>query len=448
MKIFYGMDAARKALLGPRGLGLTDAPDALADGTERRFGERLTPAQVVERIVTRVRADGDAAVREFTDLIDGRSPKSIEVPGPQIDAALAEAPSDLVEALRSAAKRIEKFHRRTMPAEWRDHEEGYGSLVRPIGRVGVYVPGGTASYPSTVLMAAIPARVAGVEEVVVCTPPEPGSDLPHSSVLAAASIAGVDRVFAIGGAQAVAALAYGTETVPKVDLICGPGNLFVTLAKRYVYGEVGIDGLYGPTETLIIADALANPTLVAVDLLAQAEHDELATPVLLTTSAELAKAVSTGWRALADRLERGAIAAASMEDRGVIAVVDSLTDAVQLSNSFAPEHVSLAVEDPESLLPTITSAGMVFVGERSHEVLGDYAAGPSHVMPTAGTARFGSGLGVHSFIKRIPVVAMDAEKSSELGRIASIIGRAEGLTGHAEAAEAREEILDVDTETG
>ena len=448
MKIVYGMDAARQALLGSRGLGLTDAPDELADGTEQRFGERLTPAQVVERIVTRVRADGDAAVREFTDLIDGRSPKNIEVPGSQIDAALAEAPADLVGALRIAAERIEKFHRRAMPAEWRDPEEGYGSLVRPIDRVGVYVPGGTAPYPSTVLMAAIPARVAGVGEIVICTPPESGSDLPHGSVLAAASIASVDRVFAIGGAQAVAAMAYGTETVPKVDLICGPGNLFVTLAKRLVYGDVGIDGLYGPTETLIIADDLANPTFVAADLLAQAEHDELATPALLTTSAELAKTVSAEWRLRADKLERGAIATASMEGRGIIAVVQSLNDAVEISNAFAPEHVSLAIDDPESLVPAITSAGMVFVGERSHEVLGDYAAGPSHVMPTSGTARFGSGLGVHSFIKHVPVVAMDVEKSSELGRVASIIGRAEGLTGHAQAAEARDEFLDENTETG
>jgi histidinol dehydrogenase len=440
VKTVYGKDEARKALLEGRGLDLDKVPPALAAGIERRFGEALTPEQVVDRIVTRVKADGDEAVRELTELIDGHAPEHIEVPRPAIDAALANVATELVEALTTAAGRIESFHRRAMPSEWRDLEEGYGSLIRPLGRVGVYVPGGTAPYPSTVLMAAIPARVAGVEEVVVCTPPEPGSGLPHPTVLAAASIAGVDRVFAVGGAQAVAAMAYGTETVPKVDLICGPGNLFVTIAKRKVYGSVGIDGLYGPTETLVIADGGANPTLVAADLLAQAEHDDLAMPVLVTTSEEMAAKVSAEWRTRVTRLERSAIATASMEGRGVIAVVDSLAEAIELSNAFAPEHVSLAVENPEAYVPSIKSAGMVFVGERSHEVLGDYAAGPSHVMPTAGTARFGSGLGVHSFIRHVPVVAMDAEKSSELGRIASIIGRAEGLTAHAEAAEAREEL--------
>ncbi len=447
MKTVFGLHAARRALLDGRGLGLENVPEALADGIEQRFGEPLTPAQVVERIVARVKADGDTAVRELTELLDGQAPEHIEVAQPEIDTAVEKVSRELVEALTIAAGRIEAFHRRTMPTEWRDSEEGYGSLVRPIGRAGVYVPGGTAPYPSTVLMAALPARVAGVDEVVVCTPPERGSDLPHPAVLAAVAIAGVDRVFAIGGAQAVAAMAYGTETVPRVDLICGPGNLFITLAKRQVFGTVGVDGLYGPTETLIIADGSANPTLVAADLLAQAEHDELATPVLITTAYELATAVSPEWWLRAARLERDAIAIASMKGCGIIAVVESLADAVELSNAFAPEHVSLAVEDPESLLPAVTNAGMVFVGERSHEVLGDYAAGPSHVMPTAGTARFGSGLGVHSFIKHVPVVAMDAEKSSELGRFASIIGRAEGLTAHAEAAEAREEILGHDPDT-
>ncbi len=448
MKTVYGIDDARRALLHGRGLDLENVPPALAAGIERRFGEPLTPTQVVDRIVSRVKADGDEAVRELTELIDGRAPERIEVPRSVIDAAMGNLPTELVEALTTAAQRVEGFHRRAMPSEWRDPEEGYGSLIRPLGRVGVYVPGGTAPYPSTVLMAAIPARVAGVDEVVVCTPPEPGSDLPHPTVLAAASIAGVDRVFAVGGAQAVAAMAYGTGTVPRVDLICGPGNLFVTIAKRKVYGSVGIDGLYGPTETLVIADGAANPTLVAADLLAQAEHDELAMPVLVTTSEELARKVSAEWRTRVTRLERSAIATASMEGRGVIAVVDSLAEAVELSNAFAPEHVSLAVEDPEAYVASIKNAGMVFVGERSHEVLGDYAAGPSHVMPTAGTARFGSGLGVHSFIKHVPVVAMDAEKSSELGRIASIIGRAEGLTAHAEAAEAREELSSDHSETG
>ena len=440
MRIVRGAAEARRALLRGRGLDLESVPAALAAGIAEKFGEPLTPVQVVERIVAAVRRDGDRAVREFAAMLDGRAPDPMQVPRAAVEEVAADAPADLMDALRTAAGRIEGFHRRSMPAGWHDPAEGYGSVVRPVGRAGMYVPGGTAPYPSTVLMTAVPAAVAGVGETVVCTPPAPGSDLPHPTVLAACSVAGVDRVFAVGGAQAVAAMAYGTETVPRVDLVCGPGNLFVALAKRRVYGDVGIDGLYGPTETLIIADESASPVLCAADLLAQAEHDELATPVLVTTSAALAAAVDAEWRDRARRLDRGAIAAAAMESRGVAAVVDTLEEAADLCNAFAPEHASLAVVDPEALLGRLSSVGMVFLGERSHEVLGDYVAGPSHVMPTAGTARFASGLGVHSFLRHVPVVALGDEKSSELGRIASIIGRAEGLTAHAEAAEVRDEL--------
>ena len=451
MRTVHGMEEARQALLKSRGPGLDAAPESLIDGIERLFGERLTPASVVDLIVDRVRTEGDTALRELTALLDGvgdgddEAPPDLEVPRAEIEAALDAVPKELVDSLRTAAKRVEAFHRRAMPTEWMDRAQGYGSLVRAVGRAGIYVPGGTAPYPSTVIMAAIPARVAGVGEVQVCTPAARGSPFPHPAVLAAAAIAGVDRLFAVGGAQAIAAMAYGTETIPRVDLICGPGNLFVTLAKKRVYGDVGIDGLYGPTETLIIADDSANPTLCAADLLAQAEHDELAMPVLVTTSSDLATAVAGEWRARADRLERRAIAIASMENRGIIAVVDDLDGAVELVNAFAPEHVGLAVKEPQALLPKIKNAGMIFVGERSYEVLGDYVAGPSHVMPTAGTARFGSGLGVHTFVKHIPVVEMDAEMSASLGRVASIIGRAEGLTAHAEAAEVRDEFWNAGT---
>ena len=440
MRTAFGLPEALRALLDGRGLDLESVPEGLAAGIAERFGEPLTPSEVVERIVGRVRREGDLAVRELSVMLDGRAPDPMQVPRDALRAAAAAVPAELIGALRTAAGRVEAYHLRSMPAGWHDAEEGYGSLVRPVGRAGVYVPGGTAPYPSTVLMTAVPARVAGVGEIVVCTPPAPGSDLPSPAVLAACEVAGVDRVYAVGGAQAVAAMAYGTETIPRVDLVCGPGNLFVALAKRRVYGDVGIDGLYGPTETLIIADESASPALCAADLLAQAEHDELATPVLVTTSADLAAAVSAEWRERARRLERGAIASAAMEERGVIAIVDSLDEAVELCNAFAPEHASLAVREPGPLLDRLSTVGMVFVGERSHEVLGDYVAGPSHVMPTAGTARFASGLGVHSFIRHVPVVALGDEKSSELGRIASIIGRAEGLTAHAEAARVRDEL--------
>ena len=440
MRTVRGMAEARRMLLESRGLDLESVPESIAQRIADIFGEPLAPAEVVDRIVSQVRGGGDRMLRELTEILDGQTPDSFEVSQSEIRAAADAVPVELMEALRSAAERIEKFHRMSMPTGWHDSEEGYGSLIRAIERVGIYVPGGTAPYPSTVLMTTIPAKVAGVGQISICTPAARGSDLPDPTVLAASLVAGVHRVFAVGGAQAVAALAYGTETIPRVDMICGPGNLFVSLAKRRVYGDVGIDGVYGPTETLIMADESANATLCAADLLAQAEHDEMATPVLVTTSSSLAGRVAGEWRNRVQRLERSATATAAMENRGTIALVESLDEAVELCNAFAPEHASLSVVDPESVLPMLRNVGMVFVGEHSHEVLGDYAAGPSHVMPTAGTARFASGLGVHSFIKHVPVVALEPEKSSELGHIASIIGRAEGLTAHAEAAEVRQEL--------
>ena len=259
-------------------------------------------------------------------------------------------------------------------------------------------------------------------------------------VLVAADIAGVDRVFAIGGAQAIAAMAYGTASVPPADMICGPGNLFVTLAKKHLFGEVGIDGLYGPTETLVVADETANPTLCAADLLAQAEHDVMAMPVLITTSRRLAEQVDREVRVRLERLDRAAIAREAVEARGWIAVVDDLVEAVDLANEFAPEHLSLMVDEPWSYVGRVRNAGAVFVGESSHEVLGDYVGGPSHVMPTGGTARFSSGLGVHSFVKVSPVLALDDRTSSDLAGPAALIARAEGLTAHAEAAELRDEL--------
>ena len=440
MRILRGLEAAGDALCTDRGLNLAEVPPHVQAKTEEVFGERLTPAQTVEVIVDRVRRKGDQAILDLTRRIDGVDSENIEVPRSAVAKAYDELPDEVVGALTLAAGRIRAFHERSMAKGWTDFSEGYGQILNPVHRVGAYVPGGTARYPSTVLMTAIPARVAGVDEVIVCSP-SPGTSLPDPAVLVAADIAGVDRVFRIGGAQAVAAMAYGTETVPRVDMICGPGNVFVTLAKKLVYGDVGIDGLYGPTETLIVADETANPTLCAVDLLAQAEHDALARPVLITTSEHLALAVDKESQGRVDRLDRGDVARAAMEGQGCIVVVANLDEALDLANRFAPEHLSLMVRDPWEHLGRVRNAGAVFLGEFSHEVLGDYVAGPSHVMPTGGTARFSSGLGVHSFIKISPIVALSDGISAGLARDAAVIARAEGFTAHAEAAEIRQELL-------
>ena len=440
MRIVHGLEDARQALCEGRGLGLDDVPQSLLDGIEAMFGESLTPTQVVERIVRRVRDEGDAAVREYTAILDGDAPDCLEVPRSAIESARQQTSASVVDALESAAARIRAFHEACLNRGWTDYGAGYGQIVNAVGSAGAYIPGGTALYPSTALMTAIPAKVAGVEQVVMCTPTKSG-ELPHPAVLAAADIAGVDRVFCIGGSQAVAAMAYGTESVPRVDIICGPGNIFVTLAKKLVYGDVGIDGLYGPTETVVIGDDTSNPTLCAVDMLAQAEHDALARPVLITTSERLAEAVDAEVTARIERLDRGAIARASTQEQGCIAVLDCMDDALALANEFAPEHLCLMVRDAWEHLGKVRNAGAVFIGDFSHEVLGDYVAGPSHVMPTAGTARFNSGLGVHSFVKISPVVALSQDTAAAISRAASVLGRVEGLTAHAEAAEIREELF-------
>ena len=418
---------------------MDSVPPQVQEKTDAVYGEPLSPQRFVERVLTEVRERGDEAVRDLTRKLDGVDPGAFEVPSSAVTDAHANIPGELVEALVLAAGRVRRFHEASLPKSWIDSSEGYGELFNPVNRVGVYVPGGTARFPSTVLMAAIPARVAGVQEIIVATPS--GKDgSPDPVVLAAADIAGVDRVFQISGAQAIAALAYGTETVPRVDMVCGPGNVFVTLAKKLVFGDVGIDGLYGPTETLVIADGGANPTLCAADLVAQAEHDYMATPVLITTSGELAKAVQAEAELRAAGLERAVVAKESLEQRGCIAVVENLEEAFELANQFAPEHISLMVKDPWEHLGRVRNAGAVFLGDFSHEVLGDYVAGPSHVMPTGATARFSSGLGVRTFLKVSPVVGLDEATSSTLSSAASIIARAEGFTGHAEAAEIRDEL--------
>ena len=394
--------------------------------------------KVVTQIIKRVKKDGDSALRFYAQSLDNVTLEQIEVDSKVINDAANKVPKELLDALEKASDRITAFHKESMPQGWSDTKSGYGSIVRAVEKAGLYIPGGTALYPSTVLMSAIPAKIAGVSEVVMCTPTKTG--LPHEYILAAAKIADVDRIFTIGGAQAIAAMAYGTETVPKVDLICGPGNIFVTLAKKQVYGDVGIDGIYGPTETMIVADETANPELCIYDLMAQAEHDELSIPTLVTTSQQLAEFVHKSWKKLAEKMERKPIICASMENRGSIVIVSNLTEAIELVNIIAPEHVSLVTKSPHKLIPDIRNAGMVFVGENSHEVLGDYTAGPSHVMPTSNSARYSSGLGVQSFIKHIPVVDFGYETADPLNNVAATIARAEGFTAHAKAAEVRKKL--------
>jgi histidinol dehydrogenase len=344
-----------------------------------------------------------------------------------------------VDALRLAAQRIESYHRRQPAISWihNDDDGVVGQLVRPIERVGVYIPGGTAPLPSSLLMTAVPARVAGVNYLAVISPPQRDSGLPHATTLVAADIAGVDAVFVAGGAQAIAALAFGTETIPAVDKICGPGNLYTTLAKRQLFGMVGIDGLPGPTETLVIADESADPELAAADLLAQAEHDVLASAILLTPSRSMAEQVQAAVMAQLETLERAETAAVAVTRNSGIVVTDSLHQAFELANRYAPEHLCLLIHDPWSYLGQVRHAAGVFLGERSFEVLGDYVAGPSHVMPTGGTARFASPINVLDFVKLVSVIGLNEQALQAIGPAAATLARAEGLTAHAAAVTRR-----------
>ncbi len=408
------------------------------DSIERIFGERLTPEQAVRRVVEDVHARGDDALREWTQRIDGVALNALAAAPVEFDAALAATPPAVLDALQLAADRIRAFHRRQPITSWLDPspEGTLGQLVRPIDRVGVYVPGGTAPLPSSLLMSAIPAQVAGVGEVVACTPPARDGSIPPV-ILAAARVIGVERVYRLGGAQAIAALAYGTASLPRVDKIVGPGNLFVTLAKRQVYGAVGIDGLLGPTETLVIADDSANPATVAADLLAQAEHDVLAQAILVTPSRPLAEAVAAEVGRQTEQLSRAEIVAQSLPHAGGAVLVRDLDEAFEVANAYAAEHLQLSVRDPFAWLGRVRHAGAVFLGESSFEVLGDYVAGPSHSLPTSGTARFASGINVLDFVKVTSVIGLEPRAAARLSAPAATLARAEALTAHAAAAQMR-----------
>ena len=396
----------------------------------------LSLTDSVFKLIKEVKSRGDTAIKEITLRLDKVKLENIEVDSNKISDALDKTDKNLIDSLITSSKRITDYHNKTLPQTWTDEQEGYGQVINPIDSVGIYIP---KNLISTVLMTVIPAKIAGVKKVYICTPAET-SGVPSDEILTACKISKVDKVFTISGAQAIAALAYGTETIPKVDLICGPGGIYTTIAKKLVYGEVGIDGLYGPTETLIIADTDANPILCAADLVAQAEHDKLAIPICITTSMDLGKLISAQAITRAKNINRHQIAYDSIKNRGAILVVDNLDDAFELANNFAPEHISLMIAEPNRHINKIRNAGAIFIGEHSHEVMGDYVAGPSHVMPTSGTAKFNSGLNVNTFLKFSPVVKINKSNSKILSNVAATIAKAEGLNGHAEAAEIRNEI--------
>jgi len=439
LRIFTDVETGRRELLLRARAEESSLPEAVGARLKEALGAELEPGAAVAEIIRRVRAGGDEALRQLTRDLDGAEPAALEVERSQVREAYTRVDPALVSALRYAAERIRAFHTMHLPRSWMQYESGgaIGQIIRPLERVGLYSPRGSAGYPSTILMSAVPARVAGVDEIVLCAPPVDGA-LPSASTLVAADVAGVDRVFAIGGAQAIAAMAYGTETIPRVDKVLGPGNLFVALAKKQVSGDVAIDQIAGPTETLLVADETADAGAVALDLLAQSEHDPMASALLITTSLDLAKRVAAEIDARLPALSRGAVAAESLRRNGGAVVVPDLATALDLANGYAPEHLCLLCRDPWSLVGRVRNAGGVFVGEQSLEAIGDYTAGPSHIMPTGGTARFSSPLNVWDFLKVTSLFALSPEKAREVGPAAVTIAEAEGFTAHAEAIRHRQ----------
>jgi len=406
--------------------------------------EAVSDAQVqktVSDIVFDIRTRGDAALIEYTNKFDRMNVSSmaqLELSQEQLQKALDELPAERREALLLAAGRVRSYHEKQKQDSW-DYTEADGTLlgqkVTPMDRVGIYVPGGKAAYPSSVLMNAIPAHVAGVQEIIMVVP-TPDGEL-NQLVLAAAAAAGVSRVFTVGGAQAVAALAYGTETVPGVDKIVGPGNIYVATAKRMVFGQVGIDMIAGPSEILVVCDGKTDPDWIAMDLFSQAEHDEDAQSILVSTDADFLDAVKASIDKLLPTMERAEIIRTSLTERGALIHAQSDADAIAIINRIAPEHLELSVEDPQAWLPDVRHAGAIFMGRYTAEALGDYCAGPNHVLPTSGTARFSSPLGVYDFQKRSSLIMCSADGASELGKTASVLARGEFLTAHARSAEYR-----------
>lgn len=397
--------------------------------------------QTVLDILHQIKTRGDEAVIEFSNRFDHLQVDSmtqLEIGQAQLQEALDNLPQERRTALLEAAERVRRYHEKQRSESWQYQEEDgtvLGQQVTAMDRVGIYVPGGKAAYPSSVLMNAIPAHVAGVKEIIMVVP-TPGGEV-NQLVLAAAAAAGVTRCFTIGGAQAVAALAYGTETIPKVDKIVGPGNIFVATAKRFVFGEVGIDMIAGPSEILVVCDGKTNPDWIAMDLFSQAEHDEDAQSILISWDGDYLKQVEASIQKLLPTMERETIIRASLSGRGALVKVQNEQEAIDLANRIAPEHLELSVEEPEAMAKQIRHAGAIFMGRYTAEALGDYCAGPNHVLPTSGTARFSSPLGVYDFQKRSSLIMCSADGASEMGKVASVLARGESLTAHARSAEYR-----------
>jgi histidinol dehydrogenase len=417
---------------------LTDLDEARRTILRRERATEGQADQIAAEILADVERRGDAAIRELTERFDRARLERFEVERVEIDAAYGQVPAEMVDALRIAIEQVRAFHQRHLPRSWIDFgpDGATGQLVTPIERIGLHAPGGRAAYPSTVVMSAVPARVAGCRELVMCTPPR-ADGTAHPTMLVAADLAGVDRVFKVGGAQAIGAMAFGTDSVPRVDKIVGPGNAYVAAAKRRVYGVVGIDSIAGPTETMLIADEAADPAAAAADMLAQAEHDPVASAILLATSESVAQKVASQLERQLARLGRAEIARESLANKGGIVVTGALDAAFELANEYAPEHLCLLVRDPWGALGKVRNAGGVFVGETSLEAVGDYTAGPSHVMPTGGTARFSSPLTTNDFVKITSVFGVSAAGVDRLGPPAVVLAQAEGLTAHAAAIEHR-----------
>lgn len=436
LRIVDDVAAARSTILKRPPLGEPVLAPAVQASIDELWGAPTTPAEHVRKILATVEAEGDAAVVRFTQQFDASSYEAIEVSGDEIAEAFEQVTPEQHDAIVFAVQRVRRYHETQMQhAPTSFMERGTGMSVRPLRRAGIYMTGNEAALPSSVIHTAVPAAVAGVDEIYGVTAARPDGSI-NPLKLVAARLSGIHRIFRGSGAQAVGALAFGTETIPRVDKIFGPGGIFVTIAKQQLFGRVGIDAIYGPTETLVLADESARADVAAADLLAQAEHDVLATPVLITTSRALAEAVAAEVETQLASLERERIARAAIE-RGGAVIAGSLEEAVELANEFAPEHLCLLVAEPEALLPQVRAAGGVFLGESSPEVLGDYTAGPSHVMPTGGSARFASPLSVLDFLKVTSVVGLTAEDLGRLGPYAAELARAEGLTAHARSIERR-----------
>lgn len=434
-----GLEAVEKLLKKPA-FDQVELNPRIREANKKLFGADLTAAEIVDKIVGDVRRDGDEAVIKYTKLIDRTefTPEEFVVTEAEYEAAYQEADPAVVDSLRKAAENVRRYHQEQKPNSWmtyRDKGSILGQSVIPLDRVGIYVPGGTAAYPSSVIMNAMPAVVAGVKEIIMMVPPKNGKINPY--VLVAAKEAGVSKIFKIGGAQAVAAMAFGTETIPRVDKITGPGNIFVTLAKKAVYGHCDIDMLAGPSEILIVADKTADPAYTAADMLSQAEHDMLASSIVITDSPELAEKVAVEAEKQLKVLPREEITRASLDRNGMIIITEDIMQAVELANVSAPEHMEVLTEQPFQLLPYIRHAGAVFLGAYSPEPLGDYFAGPNHVLPTGGTARYYSVLNVETFMKRTSIISYTQEQLDAVSDDVIRLAEAEGLQAHANAVKLR-----------